>query len=187
MVVALVPIAVEPANRLGHLLRGRAGTEWAAGIHSIGESFALLEPDAVRLIELPDWTVGSQTSAAVIGNATEAVSIMTTGESLRPPSPVRLVAELKPTGDLALTWIRRSRRGWAWLDEIDAPLGESREAYRVSVTGWMGSIELDAGASESTIPASDLAIVGPGEASIEVRQIGDWAASRPAQRTIIIP
>jgi hypothetical protein len=85
-----------------------------------------------------------------------------------------------------LSWIRRSRRGWAWLDEIDAPLGESREAYRVIVTGPLGSIELEAVTPQLKIPASALAAVGSGEASVEVRQIGDFAASRAAQQNIII-
>jgi hypothetical protein len=65
--------------------------------------------------------------------------------------------------------------------------GESRELYRVNVAGPLGSVESGASVPELTIPASDLALVGAGEVTIEVRQIGDWAASRPAQRTILIP
>ena len=37
-------------------------------------------------------------------------------------------------GDLLFSWRRRSRSGFAWLDGVDAPLGEAREAYRVGVT-----------------------------------------------------
>ena len=35
-----------------------------------------------------------------------------------------------------------------------------------------------------TIAASDLAAIGSGPAQVEVRQIGDFAASRPAQASI---
>jgi hypothetical protein len=73
------------------------------------------------------------------------------------------------------------------VDEIDAPLGESREQYRVTVTGPLGSIELLSDAPEATIPAADLARVGSGPATVEVRQIGDGAASRPAQCNVVIP
>lgn len=174
---------------MARLLRGRVGTEWAAAGHSVGEGFALLEADAVRLVQLPDWATGSQAVAELIGSTSPSgtAAIAVTGESLRPPSPVRLDAVFAVNGDLTLSWIRRSRRGWAWVDEIDAPLGESREEYRVTVIGSLGSLERGAGTPELTIAAADLAAVGSGQATIEVRQIGDWAASRPAQRTIIIP
>jgi hypothetical protein len=173
--------------RLKRLMRGRGGTEWATGVHSAGEQFALIEGNALRAVELPDWVTGSQVAAAVIGGAVsrEATTIVT-GESLRPPTPVRLESCFGAGGDLTLSWIRRSRRGWAWVDEIDAPLGESREAYRVTVAGPLGSIELETGTPEAIIIESALASVGSGEALVEVRQIGDFAASRPARQTIII-
>ena len=172
--------------RLGRLCRARGGTEWASGSHSIGEQFALIGGDALRAVELSDWVMGSEVTATAIGGeATGAARIAATGEALRPPSPVSL--QLSFTGgDLELSWIRRSRRGWAWVDEIDAPLGETREAYRVTITGSLGTIELEAGAPRLTIPSAMLAAAGAGEASVEVRQIGDFAASRPAQQTIII-
>jgi hypothetical protein len=171
--------------RLKRLVRGRGGTEWASGIHSAGEQFALMAADALRTVELPDWVTGSQVSAAVIGGGGEA-TIIATGESLRPPAPVHLEISFNAGGDLTLSWIRRSRRGWAWVDEIDAPLGESREAYRVTVTGPLASIELETGTPGAAILAASLASVGLGAASVEVRQIGDFAASRPALQTIII-
>ena len=173
--------------RLKRLMRGRGGTEWATGAHSAGEQFALMEGDALRAVELPDWATGSQVAAAVIGGAASGeATIITTGESLRPPTPIRLESCFGAGGDLALTWIRRSRRGWAWVDEIDAPLGESREAYRVTVSGSLGFVELETNTPQATISASALVSVGPGDASVEVRQIGDLAASRPAQLTITI-
>jgi len=180
-------VPVGPARfRLSRLLRGRTGTEWAAGGHSIGEAFVLIEADAVRPLELPDWAVGSQISARIPGGATEAATITATAESLRPPSPVNLAASFNGDGDLALSWVRRSRRGWAWLDEIDAPLGESREQYRVTLNGPLGSIDLTCATPGLTIIAGDLASLGSGTASIDVRQIGDFAASHPAQATINI-
>lgn len=73
------------------------------------------------------------------------------------------------------------------LAPVDAPLGESSEQYRVSIEGSGGSIEILAGEATATVAASDLAAVGPGPATIEVRQIGDLAASHPAQTTISLP
>ena len=172
--------------RLSRLLRGRIGTEWAAGGHRTGDAFALLEADAMRLIQLPDWVVGSQVSVNLPGAGSQA-TITTTAESMRPPSPVHVMGSFGSNGDFVLSWVRRSRRGWAWLDEIDAPLGESREEYRVTASGTLGSIELTCMVPTLTIAASDVAGLGNGAASIEVRQIGDFAASRPARLTINIP
>ena len=108
------------------------------------------------------------------------------GEALRPPSPVALVAKLQPSGDLAVRWVRRSRLGFAWIDGVDAPLGEATERYLVSVHGALGSIELEAEQTATIVTATALASVGAGPASVQVRQVGDRALSRPGQLLIDI-
>jgi len=61
--------AVEPLGngrfRLSHLLRGRSGTEWAIGTHQAGEVFAIVQRDALRAVDLPQWTIGSVVKASV--------------------------------------------------------------------------------------------------------------------------
>jgi hypothetical protein len=83
-----------------------------------------------------------------------------------------------------ISWTRRSRRGFAWIDGTDAPLGETREQYSVAISGSLGTVELTSVEPNLTVPAATAASVGPGLASIAVRQIGDFAASRPAELTI---
>ena len=67
--------AVEPLGngrfRLSHLLRGRSGTEWAIGTHQAGEVFAIVQRDALRAVDLPQWTIGSvvKASARNVGGA----------------------------------------------------------------------------------------------------------------------
>jgi hypothetical protein len=183
-------VAIGPGQfRLRRLLRGRRGTEWAAVTHSLGERFVLLEQTTVRGIPLPDWAVGSQVAAALsaAGGGSQSVTVQATGESLRPPPPVRLDAMPGGSGDLLLSWVRRSRRGWAWIDGIDTPLGENREEYRITISGPLGSFERTSTQPELTVTATELAPVGSGEATVEVRQIGDWGPSRPAQVEILIP
>ena len=101
--------------------------------------------------------------------------------------PVNLIAELLDNGDVVLSWTRRSRLGFAWIDGIDAPLGEASELYRANLAGASQSLELAATEPALTIAAADLAALGAGNLSIEVRQIGDVAVSRPAQLTLTIP
>jgi hypothetical protein len=48
-------------------------------------------------------------------------------------------------------------------------------------------IELETQQPQITITPSSLATVGAGSATIEVRQIGDFAASRPQQLNVTLP
>jgi hypothetical protein len=70
---------------------------------------------------------------------------------------------------------------------VDAPLGEAREQYRVNLTGSESTIERLSDEPTMTIAAADLAGLGSGSVAIEVRQIGDLAASRPAETNITLP
>jgi len=54
----------------------------------------------------------------------------------------------------------------------------------VTILGPLASAEFTCGEPALTIAASDLAAIGSGPAQVEVRQIGDFAASRPAQASI---
>ena len=171
--------------RLGRLLRGRCGTEWASGSHAVGELFCLLDNNSLRPLSLPVWMRGSTIKVADRNGSTASLTFA--AESARPLPPTNLSAELQSDGDLALSWIRRSRSGFAWVDEVDAPLGESREQYGVTVTTALSTLELTTGEPSLIITASDLAPLGGGSATVAVRQLGDWAASRSTQLTIQLP
>lgn len=170
--------------RLSRLLRGRAGTEWATDAHSAGEMFCVIAGGGIQSIALPPWIIGSDVT--VSAGAGAAATLTLSGESLRPPSPVELSAEQQQDGGLSISWTRRSRIGWAWTDQVDAPLGEGREQYEVTIIGTGGTIELVADQQSLSVPAEQRASAGAGPATIEVRQIGDWALSRPAQLTITL-
>ena len=64
--------------RLSRLLRGRDRTGWAMAGHTTDEWFALIEGDALRVIELPSWSIGSQASAKAIGAGPEALEAYAT-------------------------------------------------------------------------------------------------------------
>ena len=121
--------------RLERLLRGRGGSEWASSRHTPGELFVLIERDSLQPVRIPAWAVGSEVDAEESAMGGETASAIVSGETLRPPSPVALKHEFVPDGSLIVQWTRRSRRGWSWVDEVDAPLAEAREQYRVTLTG----------------------------------------------------
>jgi hypothetical protein len=123
--------------RLTRLLRGQAGTDWAMGPAAAGNRVVLL--DAGPAIQpLPaDWLGTTATLRGYVGRADETGTPFTALAGLGPVlplAPVHLRAERAAgAGDVALSWLRRSRAdpdNWA-LEA--APLEIVPEAYRVSI------------------------------------------------------
>ena len=69
-----------------------------------------------------------------------------------------------------MRWTRRSRAGWRWIDGVDAPLGEERERYRVTLASGR---EVECDAPALWVPDAD-------RGRVEVRQRGTVAESRAA-------
>lgn len=166
--------------RLEGLLRGRGGTERAAlAGHDTGTSFVLLDHAPVALD--PAKVGPSQgTSIVALGLADPSPvsdTITNPGITLRPLTPVHPRAGFDG-GDLVLRWTRRVRGGWGWPDEVDLPLAEPAESYRVGLGPIHAPLLLwDVATAELTLDAAILA-AHPG-AQIWVRQIGGFALSDP--------
>lgn len=174
--------------RLSRLLRGRYGTEWATANHLIGDGFALLEVGSLQPIALAPSDLGATVAVTAFGlgdeNSPGTASKVATGESLRPPSPVHLMAELS-AGDLTTSWVRRSRFGWSWIDFLDVPLGESAERYRLKVQSASGSVETETSVPQATLTATALAGLAGRPWTISVVQIGDFALSHETRTTLL--
>lgn len=173
--------------RLGRLLRGRRGTEAAIGTQVAGDRFVLVEPDAAVAVDLPATALGGEVRVIATGPGDTAgpceARMRVTGASVLPPSPVHLTLEEVGDGDAVLRWIRRSRTGWRWIDAVDAPLGEERELYRITLTpagGVARTIEL--ATPEVRIARADRL----GGATVRVRQAGLLGES-PAATLDIAP
>lgn len=181
--------AAEPLSdgrfRLSRLLRGRFGTEWAISLHSAGEVFCLLQSEVLQLVTMPGSAIGS--SVVADDHRGSMASVPLSGESVRPWTPIDLAVAGAIDGTVSVSWTRRSRSPSSWLDEVDVPLGEAREQYRVTVLGSGGAAEFMTSDPALTIAATELIGIGSGSAQIEVRQLGDWAASRPAVGAITLP
>lgn len=171
--------------RLSRFLRGRRGTEWAADGHVTGESFTLVDPATLVAVEVRSGTIGGEARvmASGIGDLPDPPIVTTeiVGESLRPPSPVHLAARANDAGDLAISWVRRSRQGWSWQSESDTPLGEESESYGLTISGAGFVREATLGAPAYLYAAATRAEDGgDGPILIAVVQIGTFAPSHPA-------
>lgn len=173
--------------RLGRLLRGRRGTEWAMDLHQSGEPFVMLDPRRLQRLQLASSHTGARlrvTPRGLADSDAQAVELVIAGEAMRPPSPVHLRAWRSSDGALHCSWVRRSRRGWAWLDGVDAPLDWSDERYRVRLQSDVALLELETNVAGAQFSAPDVAALGSGMAQLSAVQVGELGVSRTASLTI---
>lgn len=175
--------------RLSRLVRGRRGSEWAAATHAIGEPFVLLDQESLRLVEPPLTAIGGYCHAHALGIADDepvSASLLVSGEAVRPPAPVHLLAAWLG-GDLVLSWVRRSRAGWAWSDGLDVPLAEEVEAYRLIVSDGVKERVFVLDEPRFTYTSTQQATDGIAVPfSVSVVQLGTWAESRPVAAVIAV-
>jgi hypothetical protein len=158
-------------------------------MHSAGESFCLIASASLMPLDLPLEALGSviHVRANGIGDAdASSTDAVVTGEVLRPPSPVHVRTSRTADGGLGLSWTRRSRVGWVWLDGVDAALGESVERYVVRLEGTASSLTVETGEAALTLTSEQLGALGFGPAQLSIVQVGDYATSRPATASLIL-
>ncbi|HEX8300724.1 phage tail protein [Sphingomonas sp.] len=172
--------------RLSRLWRGRRGTEAAIGTQTAGDRFVLIDPETLAMRDLPLAAIGGTLSVLAQGagdgvEGAEAEAAIS-GTGLAPPSPVHVAARQEASGDTRVTWVRRSRSGWRWIDGMDAPLGEESERYRVTIAPEGGTARFEEAASSVfLLSAADRATA----VEVTVQQIGTHGLSRAA--TLILP
>ena len=126
---------------VSHRLRGQAGSDGDMAVVWPAGSIVVLLNGAPRQIELALSARGLARNYR-IGAAERgfddpdvvAITAAFRGIGLRPYAPAHLRAKPLVGGDLALSWIRRTRiDGDSWLS-TEVPLSEDREAYVVRVS-----------------------------------------------------
>ncbi len=170
--------------RLGRLLRGRRGTEAATGAQRTGDRFVLVDPESLVAVDLPVAAIGSTVTVLASGVGDQAApasrSVVLSGASIRPPSPVHLTSSRDGDG-IRLDWTRRSRAGWRWIDGGDAPISEEGEAYRVMIAPPGGTPRLLITTTPGLVlPAAD----APYGTAITVQQLGSGGESPAATLTL---
>jgi hypothetical protein len=124
---------------LSGLLRGRFGTERRAASETPAGAWVIALESGLTRVAMSSaerglplvWRTTPAGSPAG-GAAMSEAEFTWRGLHLRPWSPARLSARRLDDGDLAVHWIRRARlRGDAW--DLEPPLGEALEAYRVEI------------------------------------------------------
>lgn len=130
---------------LSGLLRGRRGTEWATGTHATGDRFILLELGRLSRIGSDLGQIGLKRfyRAVTLSDPIETAvvrSFIDTGRALKPYAPVHIKGSRDGSNNLTITWVRRTRVGGAWRDNVGVPLGEASESYEVDIVGTARTI-----------------------------------------------
>ncbi|HWT29492.1 MAG TPA: phage tail protein [Propylenella sp.] len=127
--------------RLTRLLRGQCGTEQAMSAGAAaGADFVLLNAAVVPLPVGPDqiglplrYRFGPARDSHAAPSFAE-LTIVAAGAGLKPFAPVHLQARRDAaSGDVTISWIRRSRFGGVSWELAEVPLNEEREAYRLEI------------------------------------------------------
>jgi hypothetical protein len=172
---------------ISKLLRGRRGTEWAAGFqgayplgvdtHAAGE--LVVNPytglhhheDPLAIVNLLRYyrgvTVGQDESSA------DTIPFTNTGNDLRPYAPTSIAGARDISQNLTITWIRRTRIGGDWLDgQGTVPVSEDSEAYEVDVMSGSSVLRTISGLSSPTASysaADQTTDFGSAQASLTVK------------------
>lgn len=179
--------------RLDGLLRGQAGTDAFIGSPTpAGAAFVLLGASqsaanlaaAHRGLELryrigPARKHHSHESYREFSSAFNAVG-------LRPYAPAHAKAVVEDNGDLSISWIRRARLDGDNWQSIEPPLGETREAYLIEISGEDGLLRRSEASDTSFVytQAAQTADQANGALVISISQISDQFGPGPATKVI---
>lgn len=163
--------------QLSGFLRGRKGTEDKIAGHAAGDRFVLLASATLFRPALEAGEVGIARSykASSVGTLLADATPFTfthSGRWAKPYAPAHIKGTRNSGGDLAISWIRRTRLEAPWSDGVDAPLGEASEAYQIDILDGGGALKrtLSAGTGAITYLATDqVADFGAAQSSIRVR------------------
>ena len=117
-------------------LRGRYGTEWMMPLHGASETFIKLRPTININSPTGDLNATRKYKAVTLGMPladADSEDFVNTGVALKPYSPVHLEGGRDASGNLTIQWMRRTRIGGVWLENVEVPLGETVEYYRIFI------------------------------------------------------
>ncbi len=166
--------------RLTRLLRGQSGSEQAMATGAaVGADFVLLDgaimPLPVRADQLGlplRYRIGPARDDYAAPSFVE-LTVTAEGIGLIPFAPTDLKAHRDvASGDIALSWIRRTRFGGTAWELVEVPLNEESEAYRVEILAGDDILRTLATSAPTTIYA----------ASDQIADFGAPAASFHASR-----
>lgn len=182
--------------RLSRLLRGQLGTEtMMAEGSAAGACVVLLSSNVSSLATDRDLVGVSLTvkagaaSRSIDGSAYVTQEITPVARGQEPYSPVHLRAERLASGDILISWVRRTRIGGDSWAQYEVPLAEESEAYQVNffvdnLTAWTQELSTTTLLYTAAMQQSDFGASAP-YVDVSVAQISSTYGPGPATRKMI--
>lgn len=164
---------------LRDLLRGRFGSEWAMGLHQVGDAIVLLDTDDLAMVSMSASTIGLSRLYRGITYGRDLStdsnrSFTYQAVNLKPLAPILLNGHRDASGNWSLSWVRRARGLVEWRDYVDTPLNEATEQYQIEIFSSSGyttvkrTLTLSAAAASYTT-AEQTADFGSNQATLYLR------------------
>ena len=118
------------------LLGGRWGSEVGIGSHAFGERFVLLDIARLFAFDPPKNAMGRsfQFRASLRSGVAHSVdAIVPVGRCIATAFTCAIATGPVSGWRYAASWVRRSRPGFGWTDNIDAPLASDPMRYHVKL------------------------------------------------------
>lgn len=147
---------------LSTFIRGDRGTEWATGLHQLGDYFVLLDDPDLAFMGAPVSLIGAEmkyravTAGAALDSAS-TVDFTYAGVNLECLSPVTALGTRDAAGNFTGSFTRRSRLGnnW-WATGVPSPVGEVSESWEIDVmSGSTVKRTLTSSTAQFTYSAAD--------------------------------
>lgn len=164
---------------LTNWIRGMRGTDYAVNGHTVGARITMLSSktvhtDTVNIDQLNTSFMFRAVTFATLLEDAETVGFTPDGKDLKPYSPVLLDAT-NSSGDVVITWVRRTRLAGGLMDGTDyVPNSEAFEKYEVDVYVG-GSVVRTLSVQDATTvtytaaqQAADGYVIGTGVIEVEV-------------------
>jgi hypothetical protein len=181
--------------RISGLLRGQGGTSDLAALgHGGGARFVRIDAATPQLDRDPS-EIGLARTLRVgpLAIAYDPCRFTTqdfvvAGRGRLPFAPARLRGRRDAAGDVELSWIRQTRVGGDGWEQVEVPLGEASEAYRVDLLeGETLRASFDTAVPSLALSSGDLAtVLSAPEASFTVRVRQLSATAGPGIATEIV-
>ncbi len=126
--------------QLSTFLRGIKNTESAINTHISNEKFFLFKGTgstnkrlsaSINYLGQTLYFKGGVSNQSLSSITEQSLAI--TGESLRPYSVTHITGNRDISGNLLISWIRRTRLNGEWNDYSDVPLNETFELYEIEI------------------------------------------------------
>lgn len=180
--------------RLSRLIRGLGGTEAEIASHGAEEDFVLLDGGSMLEIGSAFYAPFAPTAVFALGRddlVPVSAAIASPGRALMPWSPVHPRWNFIDSGDLEISWTRRSRAGTIWSDHVEVPLAEEVEKYRIELAtddGSEAAVSLESPEAHATISAAQIEpIITSNISNISIRIFQVGASGRSVALAFEIP